>query len=169
MTKVTTNQAGAISANVIRGVAGLSNEATVLLFRCLVLNERVSPSTDLGKELISAGTHNPIGGIRPTVARAHGKLIAHLVKESGALLAPMSEPTTIHQLGHKRVKGQSKVSAQAAAAEKIMRETAFMINPHVLGLAATAELSKEDQLVLQVCLTELLPPVFYFPVSYDYR
>ena len=168
---VSVNLAAFGSAKFIGGLQGLSNTATVILFRMLVLNEKVRPSSDPGKELIRADIVAPYGQLRRWVAEHMGEAIEVLLQESGADLLPQPVPTTMADLGHRLVKGKSKASKLVRDAERVMRETAFTADRKVLALAlCSPDLSKEDRLAAAVLNSEhMVSDTFYFPVSYDYR
>jgi hypothetical protein len=168
---VSVNLAAHQSAKFVGGLTGLSNEATVALFRTLVLNERISPTTPLGKELIKADIVGPFGHLRPWLASHLSETIELLLETAGCDLLPQAEPTDIQSLGHRLVKGKADVGRTVRNADQDMSKVAFSVDRRVVALATCdQELSKEDRMALAVLLNEdLLADTFYFPVSYDYR
>ena len=168
---VSLNAAAHNVAHKLHGLADLSREAAVILFRTLVLNERVSPSTETGKELVRADIVNTFGQLKPWVAHMTEEVIEELVWSAGQNLAPMSEPHSMADLGHKAVKGASKVGKRAQDAQRSMEKTAFCYDRRVLALATQREhsLTREERMALYVARMESHPDTVYFPVSYDYR
>lgn len=167
---VSINLVAALSAKQLGAIAELSPTATVVLFRGLVLNERLNVRSLVARELIASKLYNAFGTLTLNVVACLEEAIQHLLNTSGADLMPQPEPTTIAALGHKVVKGKSKTSRSVAHAEQVMRSTAFTIDRGVLALAmCDYTLTKEDRATAIVASSDLLPETFYFPVSYDYR
>lgn len=169
---VSVNLAAHGSAKFIAGLAGISNLATVVLFRLMVMNDRVLPKTVVGKELIRAGIVGTFGDLKPWVANHMGEAIELLLENAGCDLIPQEAPISIMKLGHQLVRGRAEVSRRARQADNNMSKVGFRVNPHVLKLAVTdMELKSQDRMAVAIFTSALIPmpEVFYFPVSYDYR
>ena len=167
---VSVNLAAHQSAKFIKGLTDISNTACVVLFRTLVMNERVVPTTPIGKELVQAGIIGTFGDLKPWLASHLGETIELLLDTAGADLLPFAEPTSIESLGHRLVKGKSDTSRKVRLADQNMSKVAFAVDNRVLALAVSdLTLSREDRYAVALLLSEHMPKEFYFPVSYDYR
>lgn len=171
---VSVNLAAHEAARWLHVAGDLSPAATVLLFRSMVLGESINPKSDIGRELVAADILQPFGQLKGWITEHLGEHIELLVREAGADLTPMHQPTSISQLGHAPISRSagSRRSRDVLAAERIMINTGFRINRHVLRLAHRneADLSKEERMALYIATRpDVQGHDLYFPVSYDYR
>ena len=92
---VSVNMAAFQAAKFLRGISNISDEATVVLFRMLVLEESVNPTLPTSKELIKEDIVAPFGQLRSWVGGFMGSAIEELVANAGVNLLPLSEPAKI--------------------------------------------------------------------------